>query len=146
MDVINSDSSKRRYWLKVSTSGEPDMGGHCWDDGPPTTDGEGTSCILPPEHSGEHYWVADDQTELLGLQIPEDKEEDPAVQCHLCPESINSPAVGLFHLPEGCVVSKETEQPLCWQHAGGARDDGALAGIELIEDLTDGWFKGWWDG
>ena len=53
-------------------------------------------------------------------------------------------AVGVFELSEGCIVNSNTRQTLCWQHAGRSRDQGALGTMELIEDLTDGWFSEWW--
>lgn len=55
-------------------------------------------------------------------------------------------SVGQFHLPKGCIVKPDTEQDLCWQHAGRARDQGAYSGIALLKDYTDGWFTKWWNG
>jgi len=54
-------------------------------------------------------------------------------------------AVGIFYLSDGCVVWPNVHtQLLCWQHAGRAREQGAIGHIELRQDLTDGWFARWW--
>lgn len=48
----------------------------------------------------------------------------------------DSPAVGLFALPKGCIVFPDKRQALCYHHARKARGGGALEGIRLLEDLT----------
>ena len=69
------------------------------------------------------------------------------------PEEIDTEAFAsppLSHavwVPEGCIVWPGVRvQVLCWQHAGRAAEQGALAGISLRQDLTDGWFGRWWNG
>ena len=34
---------------------------HCWNDGPRTEDGVGSSCMLEDGHDGEHEYVRDDE-------------------------------------------------------------------------------------
>ena len=62
--------------------------------------------------------------------------------CHFgCPD-----ALGIFELSRGCVVYLDQRQALCFHHALRARDNGALAGIQLVEDLTlDGSFTKAWN-
>lgn len=34
---------------------------HCWEKGPDTKDGMGTTCMLEDEHKGKHKFVRDDE-------------------------------------------------------------------------------------
>jgi len=34
---------------------------HCWEDGPLSEDGRGTTCMLEAGHSGPHEWMRDDK-------------------------------------------------------------------------------------
>ena len=34
---------------------------HCWEDGPHTDDGCGTTCMLLDGHTGPHEWSRDDE-------------------------------------------------------------------------------------
>ena len=55
-------------------------------------------------------------------------------------------AVGIFSLDEGCVVWPNVHtQILCWQHAKDARSQGAHCCIQLVQDLTNGWFARRWE-
>ena len=55
-----------------------------------------------------------------------------------------SGAVGIFRLDAGCVAFPKVKiQVLCWQHAESGRD-GAYCCIELVQDLTSGWFGRRW--
>lgn len=40
---------------------EPRRVVHCWEDGPPASDGCSTTCMLEDGHVGPHIWTRDDQ-------------------------------------------------------------------------------------
>ena len=33
----------------------------CWQDGPPDSDENGSTCLLPANHTGPHVWTPDDK-------------------------------------------------------------------------------------
>lgn len=78
--------------------------------------------------------------------MPSPRGARPAIAKRQCRFG-DGPAVGLFALPGGCIVFSDQRQALCYHHAWKAREDGALAGIRLLEDLTaDKSLTGAWNG
>ena len=50
--------------------GRPGAKVHCWENGPETEDGCGTTCMLEDGHEGEHQWTQDDQITVSFEQKP----------------------------------------------------------------------------
>ena len=61
--------------MNVTLSGKLDRTHTCWEDGPPTGDGESTSCLSVIRHEGEHVWAADDKIDIVGMMSEEEEEE-----------------------------------------------------------------------
>lgn len=47
---------------------------HCWEDGPRTDDGGGSTCMLERDHDGPHEWTPDDQIGIKFAPVVQPKE------------------------------------------------------------------------